>query len=103
MLSIAQARSAKVEPQYRKAKAAQRLHGVVNHLVVHRPAKQRMRMADQSGMRRVRLALIQQRLQPSRGPIEEERFDSIGHNSFYQSADRKTKTYHRDTEKNLNH
>ena len=36
-------------------------------------------MADQRGMRRVGLALIQQGLQPPCGPIEEEGFDSVGH------------------------
>jgi hypothetical protein len=38
-----------------------------------------MRMADQCGVRRVWLALIQQRFQPARGPIEEEGFDSCSH------------------------
>jgi hypothetical protein len=36
-------------------------------------------MADQRGMRRLGLAFIQQGLQPSRRPVEEERFDSVGH------------------------
>ena len=57
-----------------------------------------MRMADQRGVRRVRLALIQQGLQPSRGSIEEEGFDSVGHIIFYQSAGRKTKINRGDVE-----
>ncbi len=36
-------------------------------------------MADQRGVCRVWLALIQQRFQPSRGSSEEEGFDSVGH------------------------
>jgi len=39
-------------------------------------------MADQRGVRRIRLAFIQQRLQPPGGPIEEEGFDSVGHVPF---------------------
>ena len=43
-------------------------------------------MADQRSVRRIRLALIQQGLQPPSGPIEEEGFDSIGHILFYHSS-----------------
>ncbi len=43
-------------------------------------------MADHGRMRRVGLAFIEQRFQPSRRPIEKERFDSVGHNSFYHST-----------------
>ena len=43
-------------------------------------------MADQCGVRRVWLAFIQQRLQPSGGSIQEEGFDSVGHILFYHSA-----------------
>ena len=39
MFAITQSCAAKVEAQHRKAKAAQRLHGMVNDFVVHRPAK----------------------------------------------------------------
>jgi len=39
-------------------------------------------MADQRGVRRIRLAFIQQGFQPPGGPIEEEGFDSVGHVSF---------------------
>ena len=37
-------------------------------------------MADQRRVRRIRLAFIQQGLQPPGWPLEEERFDPIGHN-----------------------
>jgi len=43
-------------------------------------------MADQRRVPRVRLAFIQQGLQPPRGPIKEEGFDSIGHILFYHST-----------------
>ena len=43
-------------------------------------------MANQRGVRRVWLALIQQGLKPSRGSIKEEGFDSVGHILFYHST-----------------
>ena len=43
-------------------------------------------MADQRRVRRVWLALIQQGLKPTRGSIEEEGFDSVGHILFYHST-----------------
>ena len=36
-------------------------------------------MADQRGMRCVGLTFIQQSFEPACRPIEEERFDSVGH------------------------
>ena len=45
-----------------------------------------MRMADQRGVRCVRLAFVQEGFKPSCGPVEEEGFDSVGHNSFYHST-----------------
>jgi hypothetical protein len=45
-----------------------------------------VRMADQRSVRRIRLTLIQQGLQPPSGPIEEEGFDPISHISFYHSS-----------------
>lgn len=65
MLSFTHARATKVEAQHREAKAAERFHGVVNDLVVHGAAEQRMRMADQRGMRRVGQTFIQQGLEPA--------------------------------------
>jgi len=55
-------------------------------------------MAYQRGVRRGGLALIQQGLKPTGGSIKEEGFYSVGHIIFYQSASRKTKTYHGDAE-----
>jgi hypothetical protein len=42
----AQARAAKIEAQHRQAKGVERLRCLVNHFVVHGPAEQRMRMAN---------------------------------------------------------
>lgn len=39
-------------------------------------------MADKRGVRRIGLAFIQQGFQPSRGTVEKEGFDSVGHVSF---------------------
>jgi hypothetical protein len=47
-----------------------------------------MWMTDQSGVRRVWLALIQQGFQPSRRSIKEEGFDSVGHTIFYHRGRR---------------
>src|ERR1041385_1604951 len=41
-----------------------------------------MRMTDQRRVRRIRLAFIQQGLQPPGRPLKEERFDPIGHVPF---------------------
>ena len=43
-------------------------------------------MADQRGVRRIRLAFIQQGLQPPGGSIKEKGFDSVGHILFYHST-----------------
>ena len=43
-------------------------------------------MANQRGVRRVWLALIQQGLKPPCGSIKEEGFDSVGHILFYHST-----------------
>ena len=45
-----------------------------------------MRMANQRGVRRVRVALIQQGLKPPCRSIKEEGFDSVGHILFYHST-----------------
>src|SRR5690348_9158162 len=83
MLAFAHASAAKIEAQNGKAECAERFHGVIHNLVVHGAAEERMRMADQRGMRCVRLAFIQQSFQPACGPVQEEGFDSVGHISFY--------------------
>jgi hypothetical protein len=50
----ARSRAAKIESQDRNTKGIQRFRRLVNHFVVHRPAKERMRMADNRGERRMR-------------------------------------------------
>ena len=72
VLALAQAGTAKIESQHRKSEAVQRLHGVKDNLVVQRPPKQRMRMANQSGMRRILRASIEQRLEPPCGAVKKE-------------------------------
>jgi len=44
--ALAEARAAEVEAQHRQTKAGERLGRVIDHLVVHRAAAQRMRMRD---------------------------------------------------------
>src|SRR5271157_3029511 len=54
VLASAQSRPTEVEPQNWKAEGVQRLHGMEDDFVVHRPAKHGMRMADESRVRRRR-------------------------------------------------
>ena len=72
VFTFAQAGAAKVEAQYRKTKFMQRLHCVVDDLIVHGPAMQRMWMANQGAVRCVQTAFIQQRLQPACRPIQKK-------------------------------
>ena len=44
--SLALARAAKIEPQNRKARCLKRLGNSVGHFVMHSPAEERMRVAD---------------------------------------------------------
>jgi hypothetical protein len=64
--------AAKVEPQDRESERMQRFHGVVNDLVVHRPAKQRVWMANQSGVRGIPIADIQQSFESACRAVEIE-------------------------------
>ena len=57
-------------------------------------------MADQRGVSRVWLALIQQGLKPSRGSIKEEGFDSVGHTSLPQHSAFSTRPSARDANRN---
>ena len=63
VFAVAQPSAAKVEAQHRKTKTVQRLHGVKHNLVMQRPAKQRMRMADDRRMGRILGACVEQRFQ----------------------------------------
>jgi hypothetical protein len=46
VLPSAQTRASKIEAKYGQAERIQRFRSLVNHFIVHRPAKQRMRMTD---------------------------------------------------------
>ena len=72
MLAVAESGAAEVEAKDGKAEAVQRLHGVEDNLVVQRPAKQRVRMANERGMPSINRPSVQQRLQASRGTVDEE-------------------------------
>ena len=67
-----QACSAEIEAQHGKPEAVQSFHGVKHHFVVQGAAKQRMRMADHSGVRRRWRARVQQRLKPTRRAVEKK-------------------------------
>jgi len=72
VLSLTQARSAKVKPEHRKTERMQSLHRVKHNLVMQRPAKQRMRMANQRGMSRILSPTVQQSLKPPRRTFKEK-------------------------------
>ena len=75
VFTLAQTRAAKVEAQHGKSKTIERLHGVKHDFVVQRATKQRMRMANDRGMRGVFRARVEQRLQPASTPVEKKRLD----------------------------
>jgi len=60
----------------------ERLHGVVDDLVVHGAAKQRMRMAHKRGVAGLCLPLVQQRFQAPGVTGKEEGFDPGRHDFF---------------------
>ena len=76
---FAQSGAAKIKAQRGKSQTVQRLHGVEHNLVVHGAAMQWVRMAHQSGVRRMRRAGVQQCFQLSRGSGEKEALDLSGH------------------------
>jgi hypothetical protein len=47
MSAAAPTRAAKIKSQHRHAKGIERFRHLIHHLVVHSPAKQRVRMANQ--------------------------------------------------------
>src|SRR5450755_1267277 len=75
VLAVAQAGSAEVEAQRGKSKTVQRLHGVKHHFVMESPAKDRMRMANQSGVRRRRGTQVQDSFEPAHRAVEKKRTD----------------------------
>jgi len=46
VFALAQACAAKIKPQHGNAEGIDRFRRLINHFVVHRSAKERMRMAD---------------------------------------------------------
>ena len=64
VLALAASNAAEIEAQHGKAKTIQHLHGVINDFVVHRPAKQRMRVGDEAGISRILRPGVQQRFEP---------------------------------------
>src|SRR5580658_6721042 len=49
VLSFAHSRSAKIKTQYRKSQRVERFCRLIHYFVVHRPAKKRMRVANERG------------------------------------------------------
>ena len=75
VLACAQPRPPEIEAQDRKAKGVQRLHGMEDDLVVHRPAKHGMWMANQTRVRGGRRAHVKQGFQTPRRAVEKKRPD----------------------------
>src|SRR5580698_850921 len=73
VLALAQSRAPKIEPQYRIAKAVQRLHGVKNDFVVQRPSVKRMWMAHQRSMSGAFGPHIEQGFQAAGWAIDKQR------------------------------
>ncbi len=76
--AFAEAHASKVEPRDGQPKPMDRFRGLVNHFVVHRPAKQRMRVADDRGQRRPRAFFLRG------GP--QDRFDAAGGAGKHQGS-----------------
>jgi len=73
VFALAEARAPEIKAQYRETKTVQRFHGMKHDFVMQRPAKQRMRMANQRGMRGVGSACIEQGLEFARRTIKKKR------------------------------
>jgi len=78
VLAFAQSGAAEVEPQHGESEAVERFHGVEDYFVVQRSAIQRMRMANDRGMRRVGRPGVEQRFQASGGTGKKERANGGG-------------------------
>jgi hypothetical protein len=72
MFSFAQAKPSKIEAQDRKSEAIQRLHGMEDDFVVHRPAINRMRVANQGRMGCVLSTGVEQRFESARRAFDEQ-------------------------------
>lgn len=75
VFTLAESSSAKIEPQHGISKAVQRLHRVKHDLVMQRPPKQGVGMADYCCMRGILGARVQQRLDPACRTFKKERPD----------------------------
>jgi hypothetical protein len=73
VLAMTQSGAAKVEAQHRKSKIVQRLRSVEDNFVVQGSSEQRMRMTDDSSVRSVFRARVEQGFQTSDRTIEKER------------------------------
>src|SRR5579864_6536511 len=76
VIPLAEPSFTEVETQHREPKSIQRLHGMEDHFVVHRPAIHRMGMTDQGGVTRILRARMQQGFQPSCRAVDEQRTNS---------------------------
>lgn len=72
MLALTQSGSAEVETQDGKSEAVQRLHGMKDNFVMQRSAKQRMRMADDSRVRRLLCSGVEKSFQASGGALQKQ-------------------------------
>jgi len=62
--------SAKVEAEDGEAEGLESLHGVIHDFVVHGATAERMRMTDESGVRRVGRACVEESFETARGAAE---------------------------------
>ena len=76
VLAFAQASAAEVKAEHGKSEAVERFHGVEDDFVVQRSTVERMRMADDGGMRRVGRSGVEESFEASGGAGEEERADT---------------------------
>ncbi len=70
MRSLAQAGAAEIKPQHWQPKALEGFHGVIDHLVVHGSAKERVRVAYHGSVGRILPAKVEQRFDPARRPAQ---------------------------------
>ena len=75
MCAFAEAGAAEVKAQRREAEVREGLGRVVDDLVVHGTAAQRMRVGDERGIERVRCSGVEKSLEAAGGPAEV--FDSL--------------------------
>ena len=73
VFALAQSRAPKIKAQHGKSEPVQSLHRVEHNLVVQRSAKQRMRMADERGVRGIFGSGIEQRFEVAGGAVQEQR------------------------------